>query len=77
MEPKIGHLKEDNRMDRNHLKGKEGDRINALLSGCGANMRKLLLAFFFVLFIWKKYFEKSARLNWWSITYRPYLAHFA
>ncbi len=50
---------------------------NALLSGCGANMRKLLLAFFFVLFIWKKYFEKSARLNWWSSTNHPYLARFA
>ena len=61
-------------MDRNHLKGKEGDRINALLSGCGANMRKLLVAFSFVLFILKKYFDKSVRLAWWSITYRPYLA---
>jgi IS5 family transposase len=45
IEPKIGHLKSDNRMDRNYLKGPEGDRINALLSGIGANMRKLLAAF--------------------------------
>jgi IS5 family transposase len=74
VEPKIGHLKYDNRMDRNHLQGKEGDRINALLSGCGANMRKLLLAFSFVLFILKKYFEESARLNWWLSTHHPYLA---
>lgn len=77
VEPKIGHLKEDNRMDRNHLKGKEGDRINALLSGCGANMRKLLVAFSFVLFILKKYLGESVRLVWWSITYRPYQARFA
>ena len=27
-------------MDRNFLKGVEGDRINALLAGIGANIRK-------------------------------------
>jgi len=46
IEPKIGHLKTDNRMDRNYLKGTNGDRINALLAGCGANLRKLFAAFF-------------------------------
>jgi len=45
VEPKIGHLKSDHRMDRNYLKGHEGDRINALLAGIGANLRKLLAAF--------------------------------
>ena len=45
VEPKIGHLKSDNRMNRNFLKGKEGDKINALLAGIGANLRKLLAAF--------------------------------
>lgn len=45
VEPKIGHLKSDNRMNRNFLKGKEGDKINALLAGIGANIRKLLAAF--------------------------------
>lgn len=46
VEPKICHMKTDNRMDRNHLKGKEGDKINAYLAGSGANLRKLLIAFF-------------------------------
>jgi len=46
IEPKIGHLKTDNRMDRNYLKGTDGDKVNALLSGCGANLRKLIAAFF-------------------------------
>jgi IS5 family transposase len=50
IEPMFGHLKVDNRLDRNHLLGKEGDRINALLSGAGYNMRKLILAFFLFLF---------------------------
>jgi hypothetical protein len=30
---------------KHNLKGKDGDRINALLSGCGFNLRKLLRAF--------------------------------
>jgi IS5 family transposase len=42
IEPTIGHLKSDNRLGRNHLKGKEGDRINAILAAAGYNFRKLL-----------------------------------
>lgn len=57
IEPIIGHLKSDNRMERNHLQGQEGDKMNALLSGCGFNIRKLILAFFLPLFQWL--FERS------------------
>jgi len=46
VEPVISHVKHDNWMIRNYLKGKEGDEINALLAGCGYNIRKLLKAFF-------------------------------
>jgi len=42
VEPGIGHLKREHRMDRNRLKGIEGDRINAILSAAGMNFRKLL-----------------------------------
>lgn len=42
IEPVIGHLKSVCRMDPNHSKGVEGDRIDAILSGAGYNMRKLL-----------------------------------
>jgi IS5 family transposase len=52
IEPVIGHLKTDTRLDRNYLLGEEGDRINAILSGCGFNVRKLLRAFFLFLFFW-------------------------
>jgi IS5 family transposase len=52
IEPVIGHLKADTRLDRNYLLGEEGDRINAILSGCGFNVRKLLRAFFLFLFFW-------------------------
>jgi IS5 family transposase len=33
-------------MIRNYLKGAEGDEMNAILSACGYNMRKLIRAFF-------------------------------
>jgi IS5 family transposase len=42
IEPTIGHLKSDNRMNRNYLTGSEGDKINTLLSAAGYNFRKLL-----------------------------------
>ena len=58
IEPKIGHLKEDNRMNRNHLKGTDGDRINALLAGCGANLRKLMAAFFLPFLEIRRFWEK-------------------
>ena len=45
VEPVIGHMKSDNGMDRNYLSGRDGDVMNAMLSGCGFNLRKLLRAF--------------------------------
>ncbi len=61
MEPAIGHLKADHRMDRCWLKGSEGDALHAVLCAAGFNIRWLLRAiavqaakaakaFFFVLF---------------------------
>jgi IS5 family transposase len=45
IEPTIGHMKSDHRLERNFLKGKEGDRINALMAAVGYNLAKLLRAF--------------------------------
>jgi len=42
IEPGIGHLKHEHRMDLNRLKGKEGDKINAILSAAGMNFSKLV-----------------------------------
>ena len=42
IEPGIGHLKREHRMDRNRLQGMDGDRINAILSAAGMNFYKLL-----------------------------------
>jgi len=52
IEPIFGHLKSDHRLERNHLQGKDGDRMNAILSGCGFNLRKLLRAVFLSIFRW-------------------------
>jgi IS5 family transposase len=42
VEPVIGHLKADHRMDRNYLKGQDGDRISAVLAAAGFNFHLLL-----------------------------------
>jgi IS5 family transposase len=48
VEPVIGHLKAEHRMDRNYLKGREGDRINAVLAAVGFNFH-LLVRWFAIL----------------------------
>ena len=42
IEPMIGHLKADHRMDRCHLKGEYGDRLHAVLCAAGYNIKWLL-----------------------------------
>ena len=44
VEPAIGHLKSDNRMDRCWLSGAAGDAIHAVLCAAGYNLRWLLRA---------------------------------
>lgn len=42
IEPTIGHMKMDGRLDRNPLKGALGDALHAVLCGAGHNIRLLL-----------------------------------
>jgi len=42
IEPVIGHLKSDHRLDRCFLKGRVGDKLNLIGSAAGFNVRKLL-----------------------------------
>ena len=42
VEPVIGHAKAEHRMGRNYLKGRDGDRINAVLAAAGYNFSLLL-----------------------------------
>ena len=42
IEPVIGHVKAEHRMDRNYLKGPAGDRANAVLAAAGFNFSLLV-----------------------------------
>ena len=61
IEPVIGHMEEDGLLGRNHLKGHDGDKINAVLAGAGHNFRLLLRWFELLLRL------ILARLSWRQI----------
>lgn len=42
IEPIIGHLKQDNRLGRNYLKGIKGDEINVMLAAAAFNFRRFM-----------------------------------
>ena len=42
IEPVIGHVKLDHRMERNYLSGNIGDNMNTILAATGFNMMKML-----------------------------------
>ena len=55
VEPVIGHVKHEHRLDRNYLLGILGDKLNALLAAAGYNFRlilKWLRDFFCFIFFW-------------------------
>mgnify|MGYP006345360771 FL=1 len=42
VEPIIGHVKHDHRMNKCRLKGQEGDKCNAILAAIGLNFKQIL-----------------------------------
>jgi IS5 family transposase len=69
VEPKIGHLKSDNRMRRCFLRGLAGDAINAVLAAAGSNLQKLLRAFAHALVFWLRcVFGSVKHSNNWRLT---------
>jgi IS5 family transposase len=60
VEPSIGHLKSEHRLERNRLKGIAGDAINAILAAAAMNFHKLLGAF------WRIFLRRLIRI-WDSI----------
>jgi IS5 family transposase len=42
IEPTIGHMKSDGKLDRNWLNGALGDALNAVLCGAGHNLRLII-----------------------------------
>lgn len=73
IEPGIGHLKHGHRMDRNRLKGQEGDMLNAILSAAGMNFSKLLkhaaafLRPLFELLVGRYVFPEAAAADAWLL----------
>ena len=73
IEARISHMKNKGKLDRNFLKGVEGDVANALLCAIGQNMRQLMvhnyliISFFqriFALFLYKKqFFSQNRKIN--------------
>jgi len=51
IEPIIGHMKSDYRMERNYLKGFIGDEINLLLAATAFNLKKWINIYFYALFL--------------------------
>jgi len=45
VEPSIGHLKNEHRLEPNRLKGTAGNEVNAILAAAAMNFHKLLRAF--------------------------------
>jgi hypothetical protein len=61
---------------RNYLESTIGDKINALLSGCGSNIRKLIAAFFLSLKFLSRLQEKVlGYINNYSTIETPYLSN--
>jgi len=42
IEPKIGHLKADHRLNRNFYKGIKGDDINVMLAASAMNFKRMM-----------------------------------
>lgn len=53
IEPIIGHVKADHRMQKNYLKGFVGDEINLLMAAAAFNLKKWMNNFLRVLFLYK------------------------
>ena len=64
IEPVIGHLKEEHRMDRNYLAHRHGDANNALLAAAGYNFRRILRWLRLLLRIIMAWLSASTKLAW-------------
>ena len=82
IEPIIGHLKQDHRMDRCHLKGEMGDRLHAVLCAAGYNIKWLLrmiakkgvaFKFLFLCLLGHEYWNDVQRLRNAVVTVRRWL----
>ena len=78
IEPVIGHMKSDGKLDRNYLSGLLGDKINVLLCGAGFNIRiiprklRKELSFFLLVFAVLSKYKSNWRFlsDWMAPAYR-------
>lgn len=63
IEPSIGHLKSEHRMDRCRLKGIAGDQFNAILSAAGMNFRKLIAHAAVFLRFWAQFIRQHLKIS--------------
>lgn len=59
IEATIGHMKTDGHLDRNFLKGREGDQANAVLTAVGYNLRLILK--------WLRYILREIVIAIWTV----------
>lgn len=68
IEPVIGHLKSDHRLNKSYLKGFEGDQINILMAAAAFNFRKWMRKFLLPAktgLLWRVYIDLMQ--NWMNI----------
>lgn len=53
IEPVIGHLKSDHRLNRNYLRGFAGDQMNVLLAAAAFNFKKWMRLFLYACYFWR------------------------
>lgn len=73
IEPVIGHLKSDHRMQRNYLKGFIGDEINLLLAASAFNMKKWMNIFLQLIILVRMYIIIRALMQKEAIKREEYL----
>ena len=56
IEARISHMKNQGKLDRNFLKGVQGDAINALLCAMGQNMRCLMVHNYLIIAFFRRFF---------------------
>ena len=73
IEPGIGHLKSDHRMNRCYLPGALGDALNALCSAVGYNLRWLIWAVgrLKLAAVFLRLVRSAASLTQWRNLFRP------
>jgi IS5 family transposase len=64
IEADIGHMKNEHRLKRNYLKGKVGDKLNAVFSACGYNLRTIYRRIASIFFVLSRVIHKMLKFHY-------------